>query len=58
MKKHCPNCNSSRIVDVHILSRKLPWWWWVECMNCHWCGPTKLFRRRAEKAWNKMVRRG
>lgn len=53
MKKHCPNCNSSRIADVHILSRKPPWWWRVECIDCHWCSPTKLFRYRAIKAWNK-----
>ena len=30
----------------------------IECDNCHWCGKTKLFLRRAVKAWNRRVDNG
>ena len=51
--KPCPNCGSSRVYIWHICTARLPWWHYAECEDCHWCGKTKLFRRRAIKAWNK-----
>ena len=52
--KGCPNCGiTNRIHKVHICSKRLPFWWYVECDNCHYCGKTKLFLRRAIKSWNK-----
>lgn len=38
---------------VHIVSRNLSHWWYIECENCHYCGETKLFLVRAIKSWNK-----
>ena len=29
----------------------------IECDNCHYCGNTKLFLRRAIKSWNKEERK-
>lgn len=50
----CPNCNSTKEVKkVHIVSCRLPWWWYIMCDNCKWCGKTKLFLFRAIKSWNK-----
>ena len=49
----CPNCRSRDIRYVHCLSHRLPWWWYVECWNCHCCGKTKLGLNRAIKSWNK-----
>lgn len=52
--KSCPNCGTTnRILKAHICSRRLPFWYYIECDNCHWCGKTKLFLRRAIKSWNK-----
>ena len=51
--KRCPNCRSRSIKYVHCLSHRLPWWWYVECWKCHWCGKKKLFLKRAIKSWNK-----
>lgn len=51
--KPCPNCKANNIKKVHSLSSYLPWWWHIECFDCHWCGKTKLFLRRAIKSWNK-----
>lgn len=53
--KPCPECGklpnvyrimfSGSIFDKHLF--------FVECPNCHYCGKTKLFWRRAVKAWNR-----
>ena len=51
--KSCPNCKSTNIKKVHSLSRQLPFWYWIECFDCHWCGKTKLFLHRAITSWNK-----
>ncbi len=51
--KHCPNCRSRNLKCLHIISRTLPWWWHIECFNCHWSGKAKLFLKRAIKSWNK-----
>ena len=54
--KPCPFCRyQNRLKKVHIISRQLPFWWFIECNNCHSCGETKLFLRRAVKAWNRRV---
>lgn len=53
IKKSCPNCGSSITRKVHIKSSRLPFWWYLECANCNWCGKTKLFLWRAIRAWNK-----
>ena len=51
--KPCPKCGCPRLVKFHILSALLPWWYYIECDNCHWRGKPKLFSRRAIKEWNK-----
>lgn len=52
--KPCPFCHyQNRLKKVHIISRRLPFWWFIECDNCHFCGETKLFLRRAVKSWNR-----
>lgn len=51
--KECPNCNGKNITKVHISSAHLPWWWFIMCNSCKWCGKNKLFLFRAIKAWNK-----
>lgn len=53
----CTSCGSTYILFVHTASAFLPWWWHVECQNCHYCGKTKLFLRRAVKAWKKEKRK-
>lgn len=54
--KPCPKCGATdRIHKVHIISRRHPWRYYIECDNCHYCGETKLFLRRAIKAWNKRI---
>lgn len=54
--KPCPNCHvTNRLVITHILSRRLPFWWFIKCDNCHWCGKTKLFLWRAIRDWNRRV---
>lgn len=51
--KPCPYCGSTNIKKAHSLSKRLPWWWHIECWDCHWCGKQKLFLFRAIKSWNK-----
>ena len=40
----CPSCHyQSRLIKVRIIGgRRLPWWWFIECDNCHYCGETRL----------------
>ena len=52
----CPACGSAGIWYTHIQSRRLPWWWYLECKDCHWCGKTKLFLSRAVSSWNREKR--
>ena len=52
----CPNCGCNHIWKVHSVSSRLPWWWYMECKKCHWCGKTKLFLFRAIRSWNKESR--
>lgn len=53
----CPNCHSSNLIRVHISSARLPWWWYIECNECHWCGKTKLGLKRARRSWDKETKR-
>ena len=54
----CPRCQNEQVFLMHrILSRLLPWWFYVECGVCHWCGKTKLFQKRAIKSWNRASKR-
>lgn len=53
----CPNCLSGNLKKVRCCSRILPWWHYIECFDCHWCGKTRLFLRRAIKIWNKDARK-
>lgn len=47
----CPKCKSKQVGVWHSLfTRK----YFVECENCHLCGKSKLFKRRAIKSWNRM----
>ena len=55
--KCCPDCKcSENLEQVHILSRHLPYWYYIECPECYYCGPTKLFLWRARWAWNRIKR--
>lgn len=60
--KCCPSCGSMAIGFGQVLrplSRRpvssglLPHRWFLICHDCHYRGPTRLFLRRAERAWNK-----
>lgn len=49
----CPVCGSTYIALLHTGSAFMSWLWLVECQACRHRGKTKLFMRRAVKAWNK-----
>lgn len=49
----CNNCGNLDPLIVHVSSKKIPFWYYVECKNCHYCGKTKLFQKKAIKSWNK-----
>ena len=52
--KPCPFCGSKRLWTVRI--HPLMWiftMYYIECSRCHWCGETKIGKRRARKAWNR-----
>ena len=51
--KPCPRCGSKRLQIAHIISSRLPWWYYVECNDCHACGKKRLFLWRAKISWNK-----
>ena len=53
--KSCPKCGAGRkkIILCNIRSNRLPWWWFVQCDSCHYCGKTKLFLFRAILSWNR-----
>lgn len=53
--KPCPYCGGIYNINVRkILSRRLPFWYWIKCDLCHCSSKPKLFLRRAVKYWNKM----
>lgn len=58
-KKPCPHCAT----PYPWVVRELPVRWifpryYVECWRCHYCGKTKIGRKAAIKAWNKIQRFG
>lgn len=54
--KNCPNCNSPKTWLIRILPKR---WiftkYYVECRFCHWCGKTRIGKKRAIKAWNNEI---
>ena len=56
--KPCPHCEAPYpwLVRVHHDCRLFTRYY-VECWHCHYCGKTKIGKRRAVKAWNKIQRR-
>ena len=56
--KECPGCEAQypMLVRVHPL-RWIFTKYYVECWNCHYCGETKVGKRRAKRSWNR-IRRG
>ena len=57
-KKSCPGCEAPYpwLVRVHPV-RLIFTRYYVECWKCHYCGKTKIGKRRAIKAWNKIRRK-
>lgn len=57
--KRCPYCKHPKpwIVRVHPL-RGISTKYFVECRSCHYCGKTKIGKKRAIKAWNKWYEYG
>ena len=55
--RHCPSCGRCHpwLVRVHH-DMKLFDRFYVECWHCHFCGKTKIGKRRAIKAWNSLWR--
>ncbi len=54
--KPCPNCGRKKLWSVRIFP--LRWIftrYYIECPSCHWCGETKIGKRRAKRAWNRRV---
>ena len=53
---NCPGCNSTKTWLIRILPKR---WiftkYYVECQKCHWCGKTRIGKKRAIRAWNKEV---
>lgn len=57
--KPCPNCKSPRLWTVRV--HPVRWIftkYYIECRFCHYCGETKVGKRRAIAAWNRMVEDG
>lgn len=58
--KPCPNCGNLKPICVNICSlyggngHKF----YIMCWKCKWCGPTKMFRWRAKRAWNRRADNG
>ena len=53
---NCPNCNSPKPWLIRILpTRWIFTKYFVECRECHWCGKTRIGKKRAIKAWNKEI---
>lgn len=49
--KPCPRCGCKSTWTVRITGSRQ---YYIECPACHQCGPTKLFKFRARRAWNKL----
>ena len=56
-KKPCYVCGAPKPWTVKILpERGILTKYFVECRMCHCCGPTRIGKHRAIKAWNKEKR--
>jgi hypothetical protein len=57
--KRCPYCKHPKpwIVRIHPL-RWIFTKYYVECRICHCCGKTKIGKRRAIMAWNRLYEYG
>ncbi len=55
--KECPGCEAEKpmMVRIHPL-RGIFSKYYVECWNCHYCGKTKVGKRRAKRSWNRIWR--
>ena len=55
----CPDCNKfTRFHIWHIHSARLPWWYYAECAECHYCTKDKLFVKRLKKHLTKVTKCG
>lgn len=53
-KRPCPRCKNPRPWLMKVLpSRGIFTRYFVECRRCHRCGPTRIGKSRAIKAWNR-----
>lgn len=50
----CPRCLNERLwmIRVHPV-RWIFTKYYIECAMCHWCGETKIGKKRAIRAWNR-----
>lgn len=49
--KPCPFCRyQNRLKKVHIISRRLPFWWFIECDNCHCCEESQTVFTQSSKS--------
>lgn len=57
--KRCPNCKHPKpwLVRIHPL-RWIFTKYYVECRSCHYCGKTKIGKRRAIESWNREAANG
>lgn len=47
--KPCPRCGQTAVNVWRVLGTRR---YTLECKRCGWFGKTRLFRRRAIRAWN------
>ena len=52
--KPCPRCLSERLWTIRVHpARGIFTKYYIECAMCHWCGVTKIGKKRASRAWNR-----
>lgn len=55
--KECPGCEMPNPWLVRVLPKRgIFTKYYVECWCCHYCGQTKVGKRRAKRAWNRIWR--
>ena len=53
--KPCPRCLSERLWTIRVHpARGIFTKYYIECVMCHWCGVTKIGKKRAARAWNEL----
>ena len=53
----CPQCHNQRLWTVkENAHRRFFAKYFIECPFCHFCGPARVGKRRAEKAWDKATK--